>query len=157
MVNTVRKKVFEADKAYLAGLFDGDGSIMAMIEKHQEKKFGFRIRVIFKITQKERQPLAELKNKFCVGCVVCNRKAYDWIIRDQSEIKIILKQISSYLMVKSKQVDLALKIIDASRNTKEAFLNTAKLADSLARLNVRSKNRRKNYLPMVEEAFSRND
>ena len=42
----------EADRAYLAGLIDADGAIMASIEKHREKKFGFRVRVTLKITQK---------------------------------------------------------------------------------------------------------
>lgn len=157
MVNTVRKKVFEVNKAYLAGLFDGDGSIMAMIEKHQQMKFGFRLRVIFKISQKERKSLMKLKKKFLFGKIVSNRKAYDWIIRDQCNIKKILNYLSPYVIVKSKQVKLALKIINANKDTKDNFLNTAKLTDSLAKLNVRSKGRRKNYSTMVKESFSRND
>ena len=46
MVNTVGKGCSEVDRAYLAGFLDADGAIMAIIEKHQEKKFDFRIRII---------------------------------------------------------------------------------------------------------------
>ena len=54
----------EVDQAYLAGLIDGDGAIMATIEKHSEKKFGFRVRVEVKITQKESNVLSLLVKKY---------------------------------------------------------------------------------------------
>ena len=49
--NAVGKISNEAGRAYLAGLIDGDGAIMATIEKHSEKKIGFRVRLEIKITQ----------------------------------------------------------------------------------------------------------
>ena len=39
--NAVGKECAEVDRAYLAGLIDGDGAIMAIIEPHSEKKFRF--------------------------------------------------------------------------------------------------------------------
>jgi len=35
-VNPVGKPVSEVDRAYLAGLLDGDGAIMAVIERHSQ-------------------------------------------------------------------------------------------------------------------------
>ena len=35
--NPMRKIVSEVNKAYISGLIDGDGAIMACIEKHTEK------------------------------------------------------------------------------------------------------------------------
>lgn len=53
MVGSVGKGCSEVDRAYIAGLFDCDGAIMASIESHKEKKYGFRVRVILKLTQKK--------------------------------------------------------------------------------------------------------
>ena len=40
---------------------------------------------------------------------------------------------------------------------RQDLLKVARFADALARLNVRSKNRRKNYMSMIKEYFSSND
>lgn len=48
-VNAVGKDASEVDWAYTAGFLDGDGAIMATIERHPEKRFGFRVRVCVKI------------------------------------------------------------------------------------------------------------
>ena len=45
MVNTVGKDATEVERAYLAGLIDADGAIMAVIERHKETKFRFRVRI----------------------------------------------------------------------------------------------------------------
>jgi len=43
--NAVGKKCSEVEKAYIAGFLDADGAIMAFIEPHREKRFGFCVRV----------------------------------------------------------------------------------------------------------------
>ena len=49
----VGKNYSEVKLAYASGFIDADGAIMACIEKHSEKKFGFRVRVVLKVSQKE--------------------------------------------------------------------------------------------------------
>ncbi|OGF82624.1 hypothetical protein A2924_01125 [Candidatus Giovannonibacteria bacterium RIFCSPLOWO2_01_FULL_44_16] len=147
--NTVGKISNEADRAYLAGLIDGDGAIMATIEKHSEKKFGFRVRVEIKITQKEAKVLLILRNKFGIGRVAANRTTYDWIIRDQSNARAALGFISPYSLAKQKQIKLAIQILNRNIQTKADLIRMARLADTLSRFNVRSKNRRKNYASMI--------
>ena len=58
--SAVGKASIEVKRAYLAGLIDGDGCIMATIERHREMRFGFRVRVELKITQKEPELLHSL-------------------------------------------------------------------------------------------------
>jgi hypothetical protein len=132
---------------------------MAVIEKHAKKKFGFRIRVIIKITQKQKKTLLWLCSNFKIGKIRKNRRAYDWTVRDQKEVQMIISKMSPYLVTKKEQAQKAKKILEriTNINSKSDFLKVANLADSLARLNVRSKNRRKNYASMVKEDFSRND
>ena len=58
--NSVGKSYSEVDLAYVAGLIDGDGAVMACIEPHNEKKFRFRVRVVLKVTQKYKKDLVFL-------------------------------------------------------------------------------------------------
>lgn len=156
-VNPVGKKFSVAERAYLAGFLDADGCIMATIEPHQEKRFGFRIRLTFKISQSNPEILNWLHRKSGIGVVRKNRTTHDWLTRDQTIVREILKMIQPYVRVKRRQLVYALQIIDSVISTKTDLLQVARLADALSRLNVRSKNRRKNHVSMIQEYFSRND
>lgn len=149
--------VSETKYAYLAGLFDGDGAIMAFIQSHKEKKFGFRVRVIIKITQKNPDVLQSLQKEFSIGSVVANRSTYEFIIRDQKEIISILSKLLKYLKIKNRQAEIALQILASKIASREDLVRVAKLADTLATFNVRSKNRRKNFVSKIEESIPRND
>ncbi len=157
-VNPVGKKRSEVDRAYTAGFLDADGAIMATIEKHQEKRFGYRIRITVKITQRDLSRLRWFRRRFQIGILRCNRTTYDWIIRDQVHSELFLRQIVPFLKVKRTQALRALALL-RKRNvtTKAQFLKDARAADALSKFNVRSKNRRKNYATMVQDHFSRND
>lgn len=159
MVNTVGKEASEANRAYLAGFLDGDGAIMATIERHQEKRFGFRIRITIKISQKDRHDLEWFLRVFKIGKINSNGRSFDWIIKSQKDAEELINLTLPFLKVKQKQAKIARKILKLNRevDSQDSFLNIARLADSLSFLNVRSKNRRKNYMAMVQEDFSRND
>ncbi|OHA19468.1 MAG: hypothetical protein A2836_02265 [Candidatus Taylorbacteria bacterium RIFCSPHIGHO2_01_FULL_45_63] len=160
--SAVGKICVEAKRAYLAGFVDGDGCIMATIERHSEKKFGFRVRVEIKITQKENRVLKDLARELKVGCVSSNRAGteyttHDWIIRDKNHAKYILEYIQPYSRLKKNQITIALKILKRAIITKQDLLKNAYLADTLSRFNVRSKNRRKNFVTMIKTHVSSND
>jgi len=156
-VNTVGKKFFEVELAYLAGFLDADGCIMATIEKHQEKKFGFRVRLTLKISQADRKILNYFISYYKIGYIRKNRTTFDWVIRDQKKVKDFLQILLPYLKVKRKQAQKALQISNTRIRELNDLIKVASLADSLSRLNVRSKNRRKNFVSMIKENFSRND
>jgi len=156
-VNTVGKDAFEVDRAYTAGFLDADGSIMATIERHSEKRFGFRIRVAVKVTQKEEHTLEWFLKRYKIGSIRSNRTTYDWLVRDQGDVLHFLQAIAPYVKSKRKQLQYALQVLEMNINSQEDLVEAARLADALSRFNVRSKNRRKNYVAMIEEAFSRND
>jgi len=63
----VGKPVSEVDRAYLAGLLDGDGAVMAVIERHPEKRFGFRVRLEINVTQSLRDDVAWLPDLTGIG------------------------------------------------------------------------------------------
>ena len=149
--------ISEVNKAYIAGLIDADGAIMATIEKHNEKKFRFRVRVIIKITQSNPKILHWIQKVFLVGKIVKNRTTYDWLVKDQKDVSEAIKILIKYLKVKNKQAKIALKILNLKIISKNSLINIAKLADTLASFNVRSKNRRKNFAIKIEEVIPPND
>ena len=155
--SAVGKIGVEVNHAYLAGLIDGDGCIMATIERHSEKKFGFRVRVEIKITQKESDLLKLLQSFYKVGIIRKNRTTFDWIIRDKIHANEILNLIEPYTKAKAKQVGYAKQILDLSDSSKNGLIKMARLADALSKFNVRSRNRRQNYASMIKIPVSSND
>ncbi len=153
--SAVGKMGVEVKRAYLAGLVDGDGCIMATIERHREEKFGFRVRVEVKITQKESELLKSLAQEFEIGYVSRNNKpsvdhvTHDWVIRDKKHVIQILEYIGPYTRLKKKQIAIALRILKRAVVTKQDLIKNAQLADALSKFNVRSKNRRKNFATMI--------
>jgi len=156
-VNAVGKRCSEVDCAYLAGLIDGDGAIMAIIEPHSEKKFRFRVRIELKVTQKYRKDLVCMTEILGCGKIRTNRTTCDWVTRDQSEILRILSYIRPHSRMKQQQIDLARKIIETPIREFRDLKRVAQLADALSKFNVRSKNRRRNYAAMIQEHISSND
>ena len=156
-VNPVGKRLSEVERAYIAGFLDADGAIMATIERHKEKKFGFRIRVVLKATQANPKILWWLQSKCHCGLVRKNRTTYDWLVRNQTEIKEILFILQPYFRIKNQQTTKALHLLSSVIHSPKELMTAARLADALARLNVRSKNRRINYATMIQDKRSRND
>jgi len=68
-----------------------------------------------------------------------------------------LKQLVKYLRVKKRQAILALQILEFKVVDYQDLIAVAKLADTLASFNPRSKNRRKNFASEIKENVPRND
>ena len=154
----MRKILSEVNKAYISGLLDGDGAIMACIEKHAEKKFGFRIRICIKISQNNFKILNWCKFVTGFGNIRhVKGEEYEWIIRNQEDAKFMLEWLVSFSKIKNKQAKLALKILNTEIKTIKSLMKNAKLADTLSRLNVRSQGRRKNFMTMIQDSISPND
>ena len=157
MVGSVGKGCSEADRAYIAGLMDCDGAIMASIEFHREKKFRFRVRVILQLTQKNPKLLQWIHTLLGVGYIRKNRTTFDWIVKDQHYCKELLEMIKVHSKGKQKQIELALTILQTSIASKSDLVHVARLADTLSSYNVRSFGRRKNYVSKIQEYPSSND
>ena len=156
-VNTVGKTLAEVKRAYLSGLIDGDGAIMACIERHKEKKYGFRVRVSVKVTLSSKREIEWLKDMTRIGYTRKNGRTFEWIVRGKKDTEWILEMLKPYIHGKKKQVEIALKILRSTINKKGDLYKLACLADTLSSFNVRSKNRRKNYASVIKESVSRND
>lgn len=146
------KPLTEVERAYLAGLVDGDGAIMALIERHSEKRFGFRVRLEINVTQFHRDDVAWPPVQTGVGYIRHNLRTYQWVVRDQKAIAWLLEMIAPYTRSKVRQVELARQILARPINVKQDLVDIARLADALSAFNVRSRLRRKNYAAMIQES-----
>lgn len=152
MLLDAKAELGEIDCAYLAGLFDSCGVIMASIEKHTEKKFGYRVRLSIKIARKNKAILEEIQKLVRCGRLSVNHDKHEFIIKDQNEISDFIDIIYPYSKAKRRQFDIARKIANQTKNI--VSLNDlriiAQLADELSALNARSKSIRKNYASMID-------
>ena len=148
--SAVGKNYSEVELAYAAGFLDADGAIMACIEKHSEKKFGFRVRVFIKVSQKNPDVLGWFLSLFERGFIRKNRTTFDWEIKDQKHAKEVLELLLPFLKGKQQQALSAIALLNTRIESKQDLLRIASLADALSRLNVRSLNRRKNFASMIQ-------
>ena len=158
---TVGKKLSKVDLAYIAGFLDGDGTIMAIIERHNEKKHKFRIRIFMEFSQQEKNiiVLEHLKKKIGSGSLtISNKRVFKLSIKDTVILERILPQLLLFTVIKKEQIKIALKILAIRIKTRKDLIKVALLADKLSSLNLKSRSRRKNSSKIIsEESFSRND
>jgi hypothetical protein len=157
MVHPVGKTIPEVQKAYLAGFIDGDGAIMALLERHPAKRFGFRVRVWVKATQLRQHDVSWLRNELGIGQVRPSRECWEWLVKDQLAVRWLLQTIQPFARVKARQIRIALQILERRIDSLNDVQELAEWADTLAALNVRSRGRRQNTAAMIQGFVSRND
>lgn len=103
----------EAEKAYLAGIIDGEGCITICKGARYENRV-----VTVAVAMNDREPLDLLFNIFG-GCFVTLRKnnpkwrdGWRWAVK-QRKAKVVLEAVLPYLRVKHRQVVLALEFINS--------------------------------------------
>ena len=138
-------KIKNEDLLYLAGLIDGDGSIIAQLVRKADYVFKFQIRLTVQITQlkKRRHFLEDFKEIIGKGTIRDRGNVSDYILTDTKMVYEFLKQLAPYLRIKKKQANLVIKIIEqlpSAKNAKETFIELCTLVDQVAELND-SKNR----------------
>lgn len=148
------------ERAYIAGFLDGDGSVMALIERHTEKRFGIRSRVVVEFTQHSDnvKVLHFLRRKIGSGGIHKSlREVYKYSIKDQYVVRNLLEVLKDFVVIKKRQITLALRILSISIVGKRDLIRIASLSDMISRHNLRSKSRRINGSALVKELISRND
>ncbi len=100
----------ELDLSYLAGFFDGEGSISILKRKKGEWNVSHFLRV--SIGQKDGATLDWVKEKFGGNVYLVSRDgSYLWAVTDKNAY-LFLKKIQNYLQYKKPQADLAIKFYE---------------------------------------------
>ena len=135
--------------AYLAGFFDGDGSIVATIEPNKECRFGYRTRVIVKCAQHKshREICDEMRSTFICGSVSKSQKdVVEFSAKRAEDVKRILVQLLPYLRLKQKQAKLALELLALyGKKNENTFRQAVQLVKQVQALNYSGRSRRSAY------------
>ena len=146
--NTVGSRHHLSDE-YLAGFLDGDGSVVATLERYYSKRFPYRIRIKVNFTQHARhedklrmmqEALGEL------GVIRTNKRKSlaELVIQERSQVKTVLVRLVPFLLIKKDQANLALKVLEGmSSNEKhkpstlseKAYIRILSLVQKIRSLN----------------------
>jgi hypothetical protein len=134
------KTIPREELIYLAGLIDGDGSIVAQMVRRPDYKHRFQIRCTVQVTQlkKRRHFLEKIKDTIGYGYIRDRGNVSDFILTETRCVYDFLKQISPFLRMKKKQADLILRIIEqipSSKTSALLFIELCQIADHVAELN----------------------
>jgi len=109
---------------YIAGFLDGDGSIVATLEKYKSSKFPYRVRLKLNFTQHIRHRKFIKYIYLALNKVGAIREAkkhnmVELVIQERRQLKQVLVRLSPYLVLKKKQAEIALAILEfLSKNKK---------------------------------------
>ena len=126
---------------YLAGLVDGDGSIIAQNVRRKDYVNKFQIRLTVQVTQltKRRHHLVRIQSLVGAGSVQDYKDGIShYQLIGGAQVYNLLTQLVPYLRIKKKQANLVIRIIQqlpAGKKSKEKFLELCQLADQVADLN----------------------
>jgi len=136
--------------AYLAGFLDGDGSIYVQTKPNKTYRFGFQIAPIvsFFQSQKEKSKISGLRDFYDLGYLRERKdRIIEWIIGDEKSIREILIKTLPHLVLKKKQAELMLQILDLKSQIKnrEDFIFLAKKVELYRELNYSKKRKKRIY------------
>lgn len=92
---------------YLAGFFDGEGSLILRLKKDPRYKLGYQIELHTNITQKDRNVLEMIQKKFGFGKIYFHKRDELWHynIYKISEIKKFVSAIKGRVVVKKERLE----------------------------------------------------
>jgi len=135
-------------KAYIAGLIDGDGSIMLQLKPNIKLKYLFRPKAVIVIYQdaKHTEVLIQLQKLIGAGYVYeRNDRMAELRIEGLSQVSKLLTAIQPFILFKCQQVSLALKALIVLKTKKYSildFLVVCQLADEISQASYTSKLRK---------------
>lgn len=135
-------------KAYLAGLIDGDGSIMLQLKPRTRSRFGIRVKSIVVIYQdsKMKNEMQWLHQELGAGYLyIRNDHIAEIRIEGHTRVKELLVKLVPYLRFKKQQATLTIQAIDLMSQgikSKEQLLSVSAIADQISSYNYKSSKRK---------------
>ena len=146
------KSLSPIKKAYIAGFLDGDGSIYARAKPNHSYRYGFQIALYVVLFQsvKDRENFEDICNLIGYGKMrERNDGILEYVINRIDDIKEFLNCVRPYVVLKKKQVELMIKIIDLKGKieNKNDFESLLKLIDYYRELNYSKKRKKRTLTP----------
>lgn len=128
LTNNFTKQLLNLEKAYIAGIIDGEGTIS--INRSFRRKYNiFKYACYIEVTNTNKDLLIYLEKVTQIGRIELGRKgnekhknAHVWRL-NKNEIKGFLIQIQPYLIIKRKQCKLMLEWLNGNASKRYAGAN----------------------------------
>ena len=139
-------------RAYLAGFLDGDGSIYVQLKPNSSYRYGYQVApyIVFFQSSKERKIFKKLCSLIGYGYIrERNDGILEYIIGKNLDIKEFLSWIRPFLILKKRQADLMLKILNVKESIKSEkdFRVLMKLIDNFRELNYSKRRKVRTLTP----------
>jgi hypothetical protein len=146
------KNFSSAQKAYLAGFLDGDGSIYVRLKPNPTYKYGFQVApyIVFFQSNKDKDNFQQICDLIGLGHLRERKDGIlEYIISKQDSIKLLLKTVKPYSILKKRQIKLMIKILNRKERVKNKndFKVLANMVDSFRELNYSKKRKRRILTP----------
>ena len=109
---------------YLAGFFDGDGSVVATLERYHSNRYPYRVRIKVNFTQHARhvEILKSVRSAFQnVGAIRINaqKNLAEFVVQERSQVQTVLERLVPHLIIKKQQGILALQVLRMLRGNEK--------------------------------------
>ena len=113
--------ISSAQRAYLAGFLDGDGSIYVRLKPNPTYRYGFQVApyiVLFQ-SSKDRLNFEKICNLIGLGYIRDRKDGIlEYIINKQDSINKLIEIVNPYLVLKKEQARLIKKILEQKKQVK---------------------------------------
>lgn len=130
--------------AYIAGFFDGDGSIRLQLQPRENSINGFRVRAILSFAQKtgHGDELHWIRKQLKIGYIYRRNDGMDELkIEGFRQVGEILKQLQPFTRFKREQISLVLEALKLLSKEHYEILRVAEIADKVAGRNYVTRRR----------------
>jgi len=146
------KSLSTIKKAYIAGFLDGDGSIYVRAKPNSSYRYGFQIApyVVLFQSQKDQENFTKLCELIGYGRMRIRKDGIlEYTINKIDDIKEFLKSVYPFVILKKKQIELMIEIIEKKKKVenKSDFASLLKLVDSYRELNYSKKRKQRTLTP----------
>ena len=137
-------KLTQTQLAYLAGFIDGDGSIYVRLKPNDTYRYGFQIAPYIILFQSAKDETNFQKICNMLNCGYLRRRKdgiLEYTIGRKEEILALIEKIKPYLILKRRQADLLVKILELKSMVKNAkdFSKVMELINQFAEINYSKK------------------
>ena len=146
------QKISSTTKAYLAGFLDGDGSVYVRLKPNSTYKYGFQVApyIVFFQSSKSKGNFEKVCSLINFGYIRERKDGImEFIISRNEDIKIFLKMVKPYSVMKKQQIALMIEIIDVKEKikNKKDFEMLMKLINRFQELNYSKKRKLRALTP----------
>ena len=148
----MNKNLSSTDKAYLAGLLDGDGSVYVRAKPNPTYKYGFQIApyIVFFQSAKNKKFFDDIFFSLEIGIMRERKdKIVEYTINRKNSLMFMIKALKPYLILKKEQICLLEKILKAKDEVEnsEDFRKILNLVENFRNLNYSKKRKKRTLTP----------